>query len=286
MPEIRIRSIPRSSDASLHLLADAPTRQVSSLCRYAELDSSNFRRQLQALHEPWRPHRKLWEFAFICQALEERGMLEAGKRGLGFAVGQEKLPSYFASRGVAVTASDLPQSDERSRMWNQSSQWSPGLQALNVHGLCSAIKFHELATFRAVDMNNIPDDLTGFDFTWSSCSFEHCGSIALGLRFMEQQMRCLAPGGVAVHTTEFNLTSNDKTVTEGSYIVFRLRDIEGLCSRLRAAGHEVEPLDLEPGTHPLDAHVVPPPYVGDHMRLDLQGFAATSIGLIVRKSPD
>ena len=57
--------------------------------------------------------------------------------------------------------------------------------------------------FRAVDMNDIPPDLRGFDFTWSSCALEHLGTLRAGADFVVEQMTCLRPGGVAVHTTEY-----------------------------------------------------------------------------------
>ena len=55
-----------------------------------------------------RWHRKLWEYVMICQALWERGMLRAGRRGCGFGVGQEPLPALFASLGCEVLAADAP----------------------------------------------------------------------------------------------------------------------------------------------------------------------------------
>ena len=45
------------------------------MCRHATLDSAAFRDWAEQLREPWRAHRKLWELAFICQALEERDAL-------------------------------------------------------------------------------------------------------------------------------------------------------------------------------------------------------------------
>jgi hypothetical protein len=39
-------------------------------------------------------------------------MLQPGRTGLGFAVGAEKLPALFASRGCRITATDLPSDDE------------------------------------------------------------------------------------------------------------------------------------------------------------------------------
>lgn len=272
------------ADPVLLLRSDRPERLVSSLCTFGDLDSPRFRHWAAVMKEPWRPHRKLWELAYICQALDERDMLRPGRRGLGFAVGAEKLPAVFAARGCQIMATDLPAEDERNQAWAQTGQWVGNLDSLNAFGLCPAPEFRERVTYRPVDMNQIPADLIGFDFTWSTCSFEHCGSIDLGLRFLEEQMRCLAPGGVAVHTTEFNLSSNDATVSDGGCVIFRLQDIERVVGRLRAQGHEVEPIDLSTGTAELDLHIDPPPYSQDrHLRLELFGYASTSIALIIRK---
>lgn len=277
----------RRSTPGLHLAAGVrpdPGRTISSLCTHAQLDSPPFRRWAAAIGEPWRAHRKLWELAYICETLEQRGMLAAGKRGLGFAVGMERLPSFFASRGCEILASDLPADDDRNRKWASSGQWAPGLEALNGFGLCPPEQFRDLVKFRPIDMNHIPDDLHGFDFTWSTCSFEHCGSLELGLRFLERQMLCLKPGGVAVHTTEFNLSSNDRTRSKGTTVIYRLKDVEDVCRRLQRQGHEVEPLDLDPGDHELDRHIDTKPYCTDrHLRLDLKRYAATSIGLVIRR---
>jgi hypothetical protein len=220
-------------------------------------------------------------------------MLEPGRRGLGFAVGAEKLPAIFAARGCHITATDLPSNDERRNMWADSGQWVGERDALNAAGLCDPAVFSERVSFRPVDMNHVPDDLVGYDFSWSTCSFEHCGSLQLGLDFLERQMDCLVPGGVAVHTTEFNLSSNDATVADGPCVIYRLRDMEAVCSRLTAAGHSVEPLDVDPGRHRLDRVVDEPPYCNwfttpppkvKHLRLNLWGHASTSIALLIRKA--
>lgn len=269
------------------------TELVSQICRLATLESPAFRGWLEQLHDSWHMHRKNWEHAYICQALHERGMLEPGRRGLGFAVGTEKLPSLFAALGCLITATDLAADDERNNDWAKTGQWAGNRDALNVHGLCPADEFRERVEFRAVDMNHVPDDLRGYDFTWSTCSFEHCGSLERGLEFLERQIDCLRPGGVAVHTTEFNLSSNDKTIDTGPAVVYRLRDIEDVVRRLLAQGHHVEPLDIDPGNRDIDRFVDPPPYSGSvggpygrikHLRLDLDGYASTSIGLIIRKA--
>ena len=294
-PPIRIAEFSRQHP---ELFAHGPWAEegaglVSQLCRFSTLDSPSFRRWLLQLGDGWHLHRKNWEHAYICQALHERGMLEPGRRGLGFAVGTEKLPSLFAALGCLITATDLAADDERNNDWAKTGQWAGNRDALNVHGLCPADEFRERVEFRAVDMNHVPDDLRGYDFTWSTCSFEHCGSLERGLEFLERQIDCLRPGGVAVHTTEFNLSSNDKTIDTGPAVVYRLRDIEDVVRRLLAQGHHVEPLDIDPGNRDIDRFVDPPPYSGSvggpygrikHLRLDLDGYASTSIGLIIRKA--
>ena len=94
----------------------------------------------------------------------------------------------------------------------------------------------------------------------------------------------LKPGGVAVHTTEFNLSSNDDTLEAGGTVIYRRRDVEALVDRLRARGHHVEPLDLDPGTGLLDRHVDVPPYLDEpHLRLRLERYTCTSVGLIVTR---
>ena len=136
-------------------------------------------------------------------------------------------------------------------------------------------------------MNSIPADLTGFDFNWSSCSFEHLGSIKKGLNFLKNQLNTLKPGGWAVHTTEFNISSHDLTLDNANTVIFRRRDIEKLVKELREAGHFVEELDYSLGALPEDFHVDLFPYKSDHhLRLQLAGFVATSIGIIIRKKEE
>jgi hypothetical protein len=238
------------------------------------------------MHEGWRYHRKLWEFCYIVQALYERDMLRAGRSGLGFAVGEEPLPALFASHGCEITATDLESHDPRAQVCADTNQLAAGLVTLNQRGICPDGDFAHRVSFEPVDMNRIPDHLREYDFTWSSCSFEHCGSIDLGCEFIIQQMKCLKPGGVAVHTTEFNLTSNVETVSEGTTVVFRQRDISRIIEDLRSLGHDVEPLLLDIGSEIEDRYVDQFPYTSaPHLKLSLYDkYVSTSIGLIIQKA--
>jgi hypothetical protein len=69
-------------------------------------------RKLQGWEEPVPPiyayNRKLWEWAYIAEAVTQAGLLEPGRRALGFGVGTEPLPAIFASYGLSVLATDQP----------------------------------------------------------------------------------------------------------------------------------------------------------------------------------
>lgn len=258
----------------------------STLCREQHFRMPLYKFWCNAIKEQPRLHRKQWEFVYICQTLHERGMLTEGRSGLGFGVGSEPLPALFASYGVNVTASDLDLSKASELGWVATDQHSNSLSDLNKLGLCDEEKFNRLVSFMNVDMNNIPSNLTGFDFCWSSCAFEHLGSIENGLAFVRNSIKTLKPGGVAVHTTEYNLSSNTDTLDNNpSFVIFRRQDIELLVATLQQEGHFVETIDFYPGNDTFEQYIDMPPYIDEpHLRLQLAGkYNSTSIGLIVHK---
>lgn len=230
-------------------------------------------------------HRKMWEWLFIAEALRERSMLAPGRNGLGFGVGQEPLAALFAAEGCSVVATDQPQASAVVSGWTESqSEWASGTEHLNAHGICSSEAFAARVHFRAVDMNHLPADLRGFDFTWSSCALEHLGTLQAGVDFVVAQMDCLKAGGIAVHTTEYLVSPDDDTVEAGGTVLYRRRDIEELASRLTRLGHVID-VDYTEGTTPDDLHVDVPPYSDVHLRTKLGSFVTTSLALIVTKGP-
>jgi hypothetical protein len=261
---------------------DAPV--TSCLCTQRRCAGPAWDAWCRELGETSRMHRKLWEFVFIARALEERGLLAPGKRGLGFGVGNEPLAAAFAARGATIVATDQPAGAPGTAHWAGADQHASRLEALNARALCPARDFGARVSFRPVDMRRVPDDLGGFDFCWSACAFEHLGDLEAGLAFVERSVACLAPGGVAVHTTEYNTSSNDETVDRGVTVLYRRRDMEALVRRLEAAGHDVAPVDWDPGDGVLDAFVDVPPFGADaHLRIALAGHVTTSFGIIVRR---
>jgi hypothetical protein len=229
-------------------------------------------------------HRKLWEWCYITDVLHRDGMLQIGRTGLGFAVGREPLVAFFASLGVTVLASDLDVERAAKAGWVGSNEHAASLEILNERNICPPELFSRNVRFQEVDMNNFSSpELGQFDFVWSSCAFEHLGSLEHGLKYVENAMACVKPGGLAVHTTEFNVGSNDKTHTEGGTVIYRRQDIEDLVGRLTKAGHKVKVL-YNFGDQPADYNVDVPPYTHDvHLKLHLMGHTTTSIGLAIRK---
>ena len=120
-----------------------------------------------------------------------------------------------------------------------------------------------------------------FDFLWSSCSIEHLGNLQAGMDFVKQAMGLLNPGGIAVHTTEFNVSSNDETLAEGPFVIYRKRDIEQLDYDLRRFDRALGRCDFFAGDHPADIEFDKDPFGGiqqlTNIKLSLGGHVATNI---------
>ncbi len=259
-------------------------RRKSELCKAKDWQTDWFQRWVKEINEPARFHRKQWEFVYVMQALWERNCIVRGKKGLVFAVGTEPAPSIFADYGCEILATDIFPEEGIKKGWTEGDQLCFGIESLNKRGLCSDEVLRRHVRYRSVDMNDIPPDLKGFDFNWSSCSFEHLGSIEKGMEFLKNQLKTLKPGGWAVHTTEFNVSSNDQTLDHGDTVIFRMRDLEQLVKELRAEGHFVEEMDYSLGGLPEDYAVDTYPHQQEvHLKLQLNEYVVTSIGIIIQK---
>lgn len=256
----------------------------SRVCRQRDLLTDWHKTQCKAIGEPISFHRKQWEYCYILQALEERGCLSEGKLGLGFGVGREPLAARMAALGASITATDMSTEAAHKKGWIKSNEHADSLASIRRPAICPDELLDARIRFRPVDMNAIPSDLRDFDFLWSSCALEHLGTLENGLRFVRESARCLKVGGIAVHTTEYNLDSNDETVESGSTVLFRRRDFERLAAELGDMGMALEPLEFEPGDGILDRYIDLPPYRGGiHLRLPFWDYTITSFGLILRR---
>jgi 2-polyprenyl-3-methyl-5-hydroxy-6-metoxy-1,4-benzoquinol methylase len=256
----------------------------SRICTQEQLESEVFQDWAERLGEArGHLHRKVWEWCFITQALYERNLLRSGVSGLGFAVGTEPLASLFCSLGTSICATDMLTDLAKERGWVDTNEHASGINALNVRSLCSDELLAKNCTFRHVDMNNIPDDLGGFDFIWSSCALEHLGSLGHGEAFIHNAMKCLKPGGFAIHTTEYNFSSNDFTLESGETVLYRRQDIERIVDQLKKAGHDID-MDFTAGCLSGDSFVDVPPYKHyPHLKLQLDKYVVTSVGIIIEK---
>lgn len=256
---------------------------TSSICKTEDFFAPEDDWWCRAFGENYRLHRKHWEFYRIGQGFLERGLLKPGATGLGFGVGREPLPALFARFGCSITATDAPANESTAENWKAGFQHSSGLRFLNERGICNPEDFARLVNFRPVDMNDIPKDLAGFDFVWSSCALEHLGSIEHGLNFIINSVNCLKPGGYAIHTTEINLSSDEDTVNAEDLVFFRKRDLLDLADRLAQHGHEIEPFDFDTGNLGFDNLVDYPPHPDSHLRGYDSGFVITSVAMVIRK---
>jgi hypothetical protein len=290
--EIRDRLLPPRAEVPtlpLHVREWATDRgepslasPVSQLCTYQQFQEPAFAHWTAEMRTPMRAHRKYWEFAYILETLRQHGMLQPGRKGLGFGTGKEPLPAVMARHGVEVLATDLAPGDAATRGWTSTAQHTAMLSDLNERGICDPDTFARLVRLEASDMNAISPDYAGFDFCWSSCALEHLGSINAGLRFIENSLRTLRPGGIAVHTTEYNCSSNGRTVGHGPTVLFRMQDFLRLGERLRSLGHQVR-FNFCQGSGEVDRHVDLPPYTSETtLKLRLMRYVTTSIGVIVQ----
>ncbi|MEG3974714.1 glycosyltransferase family 1 protein [Microcoleus sp. herbarium8] len=277
----------RNANLTLPSIPQKPEQFLltSKLCVYKDFQTNYYRHWIAQMREEFTPARKQWEFVAIVQALQERKFLGNGKKGLGFAVGNEPLPSLFASLGCEIVATDQGLNPISQKEWGETNQLCKGKEALNAKRICPPEQFDRLVEVRDVDMNYIPEDLKRgqFDFIWSSCAFEHIGSIEKGLQFVQKSLACLKSGGIALHTTEYNCTSNAGTLDLPNLVFYRCQDIDRIIAELEKQGHWVEPVNYELGSDEPDLKVAKPPYTEPHLKLEMGGYVATSLLLIIHK---
>jgi SAM-dependent methyltransferase len=151
---------------------------------------------------------------------------------------------------------------------------------LNRRGVCDTDAFTRRVRVRGLDMRAVGGDLRDFDFVWSCGGPERLGTCTAALDAIAQSLRCLRPGGLAVHTTTFNLSSNEQTLESAGLCALRRQDVERLVDEASRNGHAVWPLNFNPGAAPADRFVDTPPYRGEpHLRVRHGRFAVTSLGI-------
>jgi hypothetical protein len=257
---------------------------ASRAAHYADARSPWFAYWCEQLHCALRPHRKLWEFAIVLQALYESGVMAPGAKVLGFGVGGEPLPSYLAGLGLQVVATDLPGAAEGGRVFR--------------HDFVAPDAFETRVEVSDLDMRRLDDQtLRGFDACWSCGVANEMANMDEAFDTLIGAMDVLRPGGVAVHTLDFAFADDLGRAARGD-LTFPRRFLERLQDALDGRGHSVAPLSFDLGAHPLDGYVDQEPFEVDgaeawralwaenlgapHLKLKMGEALKTSFAVIVR----
>jgi hypothetical protein len=282
-------SVPTVSNLHVPSVAVAPPMDgpfmAHSTCSARDFFHPEFQRFCKAMTAPPVFHRKLWEWVFILHNGCRTDSVGPGRRALGFGVGSEPLPATFARLGTRVTATDTAAVIGVADGWQQGGAYEAYLDNLFRSSVVDRDTFDRYVTIAECDMTQIPANLTGYDFCWSSSACQQLGTLAAGLDFIVASVEhTLKPGGVACHTTEFNLSSDKDTIEAGPTVLYRRRDMLELIDRLERRGHRVVPFAIAPDSHVLDSFVDTPPYNAPvQMKLRLGDHVSTSVGLVIRR---
>lgn len=269
------------SDQSAKALPEPTLETVASqLCTSQQFHEPVYDRLCREIAQDKLFHRKQWEYVYILRALEQLCVLQPGYSGLGFGCGKEPLAAVMARRGVNVLCTDIAPVEEGDAYWG-----STDVRGFFYEGICSWETFEKHVTFRPADMNAIPDDLGQHDFIWSSCALEHLGSLQHGIDFVLNANKCLRPGGIAVHTTEYNVEGDDETFESVGLSLYRRKEMLRLKSLVEDQGHVFLPINFNMGDGELDKYVDLPPYNRNkHLKLIVEEkYVTTSIGFIIIK---
>ena len=190
-----------------------------------------------------------WDNAIILQALHHYGVPTEAAAGLCIGGRPHRLPAYLAGRGCSILVGathrgELPDGD-------------PGLalEQLLHADLCAPLRFFEAVHLTLFDRLAIPAALGGFDFMWSLDACTGPDARALFPHMLRDSVRCLRPGGMAVHmlrySGELGMPADPRSTSYGR------AEIERMALSLVADGQEVAQLNFDTGgpDQPGDRHL-------------------------------
>lgn len=245
------------SDEKLEPTLSRPTSQRVT---QAQFETDTFKSWARELGLPEGTYSRIhWEYVYLMRCLEDAGMLKPGKIGLGFGVGKEPTVRVMSRLGAEIVATD----------W-RTDHWKD-FYALSYEGLGIDQELQSRVRLMDVDMRDIPDEFEGsFDFVWSLCALEHLGGHAPGEEFFRNSLKCLKPGGVAVHTTELS----DEPYEQPDLCLYNRDQLSQLASNCNFIGGELE----------LDRDVANVWWDDPCINLRLGSRVTTSFGFYVRKA--
>ena len=114
--------------------------------------------------------------------------------------------------------------------------------------------------------------------------FSSSSSAQKGMDFIIKSLDVLNPGGISVHTTEFNLSSNE-TIDVPFNAIYGRHFFDNLRIEIERRGHVFEPVDYRLGDNPKEDDVQ---YYNQpqkpHIKVSAYGTVFTSIGITIKKA--
>lgn len=193
-----------ATDLQSSYLGRRRQRPLTCLADVGELErppASMFDKVMPADYETRFMPRKWWEWDYIAQCAEQLGLMSESGTALGLGVGAEPLIFYFAQHFGSVIATDLYSADT---VWKEA-RFGNSEVILNQ----SPIAFpRQRVSIRNADMRStgVPD--LSVDVVWSCSSIEHIPTLRDLFLVFKEIDRVLKPGGHAILTTEYCVTSN------------------------------------------------------------------------------
>jgi hypothetical protein len=255
-----------------------------------DMETRWFRFWCEQLKERPRYHRKLWEFAYLMQALHCADAIKPGAKVLILGAAHQPTASYLAAKGADVVIAQ------------HGDEPMPGAGAdpLCNEDLVDAKTFAKRVTRRVVDLAALPDDLAGFDACVGMDQAMRRGTVRAGMDYVVASIDRVRPGGLVAHVVDFNYADDAQTLDDWGSVLFLRRHLEAMTQAWTAAGHEVAPLDFNVGFQAMDRFVDIPPFdvsrteslerlwrdgwQAAHLKTAVDGFPATSFGLIARRA--
>lgn len=256
--------------------------EVISQRRFTE---RNFFIWMNLLREQPKLHSKQFQNYAILEAANSVVLNSENKRSaIGFGVGIEPIPTALAKIGYDVIATDYLDGNIASD-WKNTDQLINTPEDLNSRGILTPEEFKRSVKFMNLDMNRIPDEFNeNFDFVWSSCALGHIGGYQNGLDFIKNSTRLLKPGGIALHSTELDVSPGTEKFESPNLSLYREEDIERLFMEIKDLGFNVAKLDTKRSwTKPAEAFIDREPW-GDRPHLRIEVFGREVLSLIIKIS--
>jgi len=206
-----------------------PVSQIATAAQLREPAAGGWMARLRPRGNSGVEH---WRKVYTLEVLRRYGMLEQGAIGLGFEPSPSGVPAALAAMRTKVVAV-------------YPSRPGPPLNPIalkeNLQGRapCDEASFEENVSVRVDSWRRIPTDLVNFDFLWSARANEQLYSVAAAIRFTEDVMACLRPGGLAVHTMSYDLAPGGRSIPSTERILLQQGDVERIALILVSRGHDV-----------------------------------------------